>query len=146
MPEKKTLTKPLFQKRVGNVLFKAFEWDGTTHYQCLRCPLLPCASKPDSFPSCLRTENQFHKNLRWEAERLDHINEYAKQNTAAPPPPPKRVTCGECRHFVRDTSGISRSNDTGEYFMGFCTQDLHPDNCLKVFANKPRICPSHKPL
>lgn len=60
-----------------------------------------------------------------------------------PPAEPKRVTCGECRHFVRDTSGISRSNETGEYFMGVCGKGLTPDNIRKVFANKPRICSHH---
>ena len=63
-----------------------------------------------------------------------------------PPAEPKRVTCGECINFIRDTSGISRSNETGEYFMGICHRELMPDGCLKVFANKPRICPKWKPL
>lgn len=56
------------------------------------------------------------------------------------PPPPQKVTCADCRHFVRDTSGISRNNETGEYFMGVCSKGLTPDGCRKAFANKPRIC------
>ena len=57
-----------------------------------------------------------------------------------PPAEPKRVTCGECKHFQRDTSGISYNNDTHEYFMGVCDVSLTPDNMKKVFANKPRKC------
>lgn len=66
----------------------------------------------------------------------------AKHKTP-PPPEPKRVTCGECRHFVRDTTGRSYNNDTHEYFMGVCGKDLTPDGMQKVFANKPRICSHH---
>jgi hypothetical protein len=50
-----------------------------------------------------------------------------------------KVYCGECRHFVRDTSGISRAID-GEYFMGECTEGLHPDTPKKQFADKARKC------
>ena len=50
-----------------------------------------------------------------------------------------KVYCGECRHFVRDTSGISRTVD-GEYFMGICTEGLHPDSPIKQFADKARKC------
>ena len=50
-----------------------------------------------------------------------------------------KVYCGECRHFVRDTSGISRTID-GEYFMGVCTEGLHPDTPKKQFADKARKC------
>lgn len=53
------------------------------------------------------------------------------------------VYCEDCKHFVRDTEGISRSSVTGEYFMGKCKlfhgKDNHPYR-LKVFASKPRSC------
>ena len=55
-----------------------------------------------------------------------------------------KVYCGECRHFVRDTSGISRTID-GEYFMGVCTEGLHPDTHKKQFADKARKCETYKP-
>ena len=55
-----------------------------------------------------------------------------------------KVYCGECRHFVRDTSGISRTID-GEYFMGICTDGLHPDTPKKQFADKARKCETYKP-
>jgi len=55
-----------------------------------------------------------------------------------------KVYCGECRHFVRDTSGISRSID-GEYFMGECAEGLHPDTPKKQFADKARKCETYKP-
>ena len=55
-----------------------------------------------------------------------------------------KVYCGECRHFVRDTSGISRTID-GEYFMGICTEGLHPDTPKKQFADKARKCETYKP-
>lgn len=55
-----------------------------------------------------------------------------------------KVYCGECRHFVRDTSGISRTID-GEYFMGICTEGLHPDTPKKQFADKARKCETFKP-
>jgi len=48
-------------------------------------------------------------------------------------------TCADCRWFVRDTSGISRTNATGEYFMGICKKGANPDHTIgKQFANKPR--------
>lgn len=56
------------------------------------------------------------------------------------PKPQSKVTCGECHHFKRDTEGISRCRDTGEYFMGECLKGLRPDTEIKQFANKPRIC------
>ena len=52
---------------------------------------------------------------------------------------PPKVYCGECKHFIRDTSGISRTID-GEYFMGICTEGLHPDTPKKQFADKSRKC------
>ena len=55
-----------------------------------------------------------------------------------------KVYCGECKHFVRDTSGISRTVD-GEYFMGICTEGLHPDSPIKQFADKARKCETYKP-
>jgi len=55
-----------------------------------------------------------------------------------------KVYCGECRHFQRDTSGISRTID-GEYFMGICTEGLHPDTPKKQFADKARKCETYKP-
>ena len=51
-----------------------------------------------------------------------------------------KVYCGECRHFVRDTSGPSLSIATGEYFMGECAEGLHPDTPKKQFADKARKC------
>ena len=56
-----------------------------------------------------------------------------------------KVYCGECRHFVRDTSGPSFSIDTGEYFMGECAEGLHPDTPKKQFADKARKCETFKP-
>ena len=57
-----------------------------------------------------------------------------------------KVYCGECRHFVRDTSGISRTID-GEYFMGVSDIGCDPDNTFnpikgtaKIFADKARKC------
>lgn len=63
--------------------------------------------------------------------------------TTTPKPQPK-VVCINCRHFVRDTSGISHNIETGEFFMGICSLGLHPDSTIKQFANKPRICTSFK--
>ena len=57
---------------------------------------------------------------------------------------PPKVYCGECKHFIRDTSGISRTVD-GEYFMGICTEGLHPDSPKKQFADKARKCETYKP-
>ena len=54
------------------------------------------------------------------------------------------VTCGDCQHFQRDTSGISRDIN-GVYFMGVCQRGLHPDTIRKQFADKPRICETFKP-
>ena len=50
------------------------------------------------------------------------------------------VYCSECAHFQRDTEGISFCLDTGEYFMGICTEGLTPDSPKKQFADKPRQC------
>jgi len=55
-----------------------------------------------------------------------------------------KVYCGECRHFVRDTSGPSLSIATGEYFMGECAEGLHPDTPKKQFADKARKCETFK--
>lgn len=63
-----------------------------------------------------------------------------KKKSISPQPEPAKVFCSDCRRFVRDTSGISRNNETGEYFMGLCAKGLTPDGCKKVFANKPRLC------
>ena len=57
---------------------------------------------------------------------------------------PHEVTCGDCRHFVLDTEGCSRRNDTGEYYMGICGAGLCPDSPVKQFANKPRICAKYR--
>ena len=56
-----------------------------------------------------------------------------------------KVYCGECRHFVRDTSGPSFSTATGEYFMGVCAKGLTPDTPKKQFADKARKCETFKP-
>lgn len=55
-----------------------------------------------------------------------------------------RVRCAECRHFKRDTEGISRSIITGEYFMGICTLGLMPDSPIKQFADHPRHCDRYR--
>lgn len=59
-------------------------------------------------------------------------------------PKPAKVYCSDCSHFVRDTEGISRNIETGEYFMGICNKGLTPDGCKKVFANHLRICTEHQ--
>ena len=56
---------------------------------------------------------------------------------------PSYVCCATCKHFRRDTEGRSRSQATGEYFMGVCELGLHPDSIRKQFANKPRLCKNH---
>lgn len=61
-----------------------------------------------------------------------------KKETKQAVEPPK-VYCGECKHFIRDTSGISRTIN-GEYFMGICAEGLHPDTPKKQFADKARKC------
>lgn len=53
-----------------------------------------------------------------------------------------RIKCADCKHFVRDTDGISRRNDTHEYFMGDCLKSIYPDHCRKVFAELERVCDS----
>ena len=60
-------------------------------------------------------------------------------------PQPRTVTCATCRHFVRDTQGISRNNTTGQYFMGTCNLGLTPHSPIKQFADHPHICPHHQP-
>ena len=57
---------------------------------------------------------------------------------------PKTVYCCDCRHFNRDTEGISFNAYTKEFFMGVCSLGLHPDTPIKQFANKPRHCETHK--
>lgn len=54
------------------------------------------------------------------------------------------VTCGTCRHFKRDTEGISRRIGTGEFFMGICTKGHHPDSPIKQFADHQRSCADHR--
>ncbi|MBQ7280586.1 MAG: hypothetical protein IJR13_07695 [Bacteroidales bacterium] len=56
--------------------------------------------------------------------------------------PIQRVFCCDCRHCTRDTSGLSFSNDTGEYFMGTCARGTSDCGDLKphIFLNKPREC------
>jgi hypothetical protein len=66
-----------------------------------------------------------------------------KKETKQAVEPPK-VYCGECKHFIRDTSGISRTIN-GEYFMGICAEGLHPDSPKKQFADKARKCETFKP-
>ena len=53
---------------------------------------------------------------------------------------PQAVQCGACQHFRRDTEGISRAIETGEYFMGECSLGLTPHSPKKQFANKDHIC------
>ena len=65
-----------------------------------------------------------------------------KKETKQAVEPPK-VYCGECKHFQRDTSGISRTVD-GEYFMGICREGLTPDTPKKQFADKARKCETFK--
>lgn len=57
---------------------------------------------------------------------------------------PPCVTCGDCRHFRRDTEGRSYSCETGEYFLGFCELELTPDTKIKQFANKKRQCTEYE--
>lgn len=66
-----------------------------------------------------------------------------KKMKSNPNPEPAKVFCSDCLHFVRDTEGISRNNETREYFMGICNKGLTPDGCRKTFANKPRLCKYH---
>lgn len=54
-----------------------------------------------------------------------------------------KVRCADCRHFKRDTEGISHNVYTGEYFMGTCTAGLHPDTPIKQFADHLRECKKH---
>lgn len=56
---------------------------------------------------------------------------------------PRRVTCGACRWFQRDTQGRSFNIETGEFYMGLCAKGLKPDTEIKQFANKPRECESY---
>ena len=59
----------------------------------------------------------------------------------------RKVYCSNCRHFKRDTEGISRRVDTGEFFLGVSDIGCDPDhtfniltNRAKIFADKPRTC------
>lgn len=52
----------------------------------------------------------------------------------------KRVRCAGCVHFQRDTEGISHNAYTGEFFMGICTEGLHPHSPIKQFADKLHAC------
>lgn len=56
----------------------------------------------------------------------------------------EKVCCCDCAQFLRDVCGRSRSNDTGEYFMGVCYLG-HTDGVAKVFANKRRLCDDFAP-
>ena len=55
------------------------------------------------------------------------------------PKPVRRIKCGDCRHFRRDTEGRSLSKE-GVFFMGLCSLGLHPDSPVKQFADKMREC------
>lgn len=59
---------------------------------------------------------------------------------------PKNVYCSDCRWFVRETEGVSFKLGTNprQYFMGDCSQGLHPDTPIKQFANKPRECKTYR--
>lgn len=59
-----------------------------------------------------------------------------------------KVFCCDCARWTRDTSGISYSADTREYFMGECAEGITDGgfNCRKTFANKPRTCVKHRRL
>lgn len=55
-----------------------------------------------------------------------------------------KVRCADCRHFERDTEGISRNINTGVYFLGICKQGQHPDSTVKQFADRERECSTYK--
>lgn len=55
---------------------------------------------------------------------------------------PKMVRCADCIYRERDTEGISRRMDTGEYFMGRCRKGHGAP--YKIFMDKERICKDHK--
>ena len=56
----------------------------------------------------------------------------------------KLVRCADCVFFKIDIEGISHNAYTGEYFMGICTEGLHPDSPIKQFADNPRVCDTFK--
>lgn len=56
---------------------------------------------------------------------------------------PKKVACEDCFWFVRDTEGISRTVDSGVYFMGRCKKGRN-DGKAKVFASIERWCELHR--
>lgn len=59
----------------------------------------------------------------------------------------KSVFCCDCVHFQRDTEGISRNIETGEFYMGHCAKDCDVTPYgykAKMFANKPRKCPKFR--
>lgn len=67
------------------------------------------------------------------------------------PQPKPLVRCADCRHFRRDTEGMSRNAFTHEYFMGVCAAGLDPDRTrnertgiAKAFADKKRTCNNFK--
>ncbi|MBO4382207.1 MAG: hypothetical protein J5799_04610 [Bacteroidales bacterium] len=61
------------------------------------------------------------------------------------------MSCGTCRHFVRDTEGPSFNAYTRIYFMGECKIGSDPDRTFnkqrgtaKIFADKLRQCEKHE--
>ena len=56
------------------------------------------------------------------------------------------VTCGMCRHFLRDTEGPSLNAYTHEYFMGACGLGLQPDSPIKKKKKKKRVCNEYKAI
>ena len=74
------------------------------------------------------------------APAASHTEDESRKKTKDKPvDTEQKVYCADCEHFQRDTSGISRTID-GEYFMGICTEGLHPDTPIKQFADKARKC------
>lgn len=54
-----------------------------------------------------------------------------------------KVRCADCRHFERDTTGISHNIETGVYFMGVCRKGHTPDSPVKQFADKEKFCDAY---
>lgn len=52
---------------------------------------------------------------------------------------PEMVECGQCRHSVRDTEGLSFNVYSGEFFMGTCELDG-----AHVFRSVKKICKNFK--
>ena len=79
------------------------------------------------------------------APAASHTEDESRKKTKDKPvDTEQKVYCADCDHFQRDTSGISRTIDGG-YFMGICTEGLHPDTPKKQFADKARKCETYKP-